>query len=104
MPTERKLAIILLISVMFFSTNSLADVEKGQKIYLKTLYLSCGMSGAGFARQHSQNEWEQFYEAGKFEAEVTRLCPRAKIDQKNVSDIYDFVYYYAKGSGKVPNS
>lgn len=98
-----KLALIALLSVGFLSATATADVKKGQKIYLKKLKARCGFSGAKFAHKHTQDEWEAINEAGKFASEVKTLCPKAKIKEKYVSDVYDFVYEYASDSGNVPS-
>jgi hypothetical protein len=98
-----KLAVAALLGLTLFSTTASADVKKGQKIYLKKLKAACGFSGAKFAHQHTQDEWEAINESGKFADEVTKLCPKAKIKAKFVPDVYDFVYEYAKDSGNVPS-
>ena len=98
-----KLALASLLGLMLLSTTAMADVKKGQKIYLKNLKASCGFSGAKFAHKHTQDEWETFNEAGKFADEVKRLCPKATIKSKYIPHVYDFVYEYAKDSGKVPS-
>jgi hypothetical protein len=103
MNTMAKLALTALLSVAFFSSTAIADVKKGQKIYLKKLKARCGFSGAKFAHKHTQDEWEEINEAGKFAAEVKTLCPKAKIKAKYVPDVYDFVYEYASDSGNVPS-
>ena len=96
-------AAALLGSVMLTSTAT-ADVKKGQKLYLKKLKAPCGISGAKFAHKHTQDEWENIYEAGKFADEVKKICPKVKkVKEKYVPHIYDFAYEYAKDSGNVPS-
>ena len=96
-------AAALLGSVMLTSTAT-ADVKKGQKLYLKKLKAPCGISGAKFAHKHTQDEWENIYEAGKFADEVKKICPKVKKVKENyVPHIYDFAYEYAKDSGNVPS-
>jgi len=103
MNTVAKLAIAALFGVALFSTSATADVKKGQTIFLKKLKAPCGFNGAKFALKHTQDEWEAIKGAGKFEAETLKFCPKAKIKSKYVPDVYDFVYEYAKDSGKVPS-
>ncbi|HIQ46851.1 MAG TPA: cytochrome C [Sulfurovum sp.] len=98
-----KLAVAALLGMTLLSTTASADVKKGQKIYLKKLKARCGFSGAKFAHKHTQDEWEAINEAGKFAAEVKKLCPKATIKAKYVPHVYDFVYEYAKDSGNVPS-
>jgi len=103
MNTMTKLAVAALLGMTLFSSTATADVKKGQKIYLKKLKAACGYSGAKFAHQHTQDEWEAIHEAGKFAEEVKKICPKATIKAKYVPDVYDFSYEYAKDSGNVPS-
>ena len=98
-----KLAVAALLGLTLLSTTASADVKKGQKIYLKKLKAPCGMSGAKFAHTHTQDQWESINEAGKFAAEVKKLCPKSKMKTKYVPHVYDFVYEYAKDSGNIPS-
>ena len=98
-----KLAVSALLGLTLLSATASADVRKGQKIYLKKLKAPCGISGGKFSHSHTQDEWEAIYEAGKFAAEVKKLCPKAKIKSKYVPHVYDFVYEYAKDSGNIPS-
>lgn len=98
-----KLALAALLGMTLLSTTASADVKKGQKIYLKKLKAPCGFSGAKFAHKHTQDEWESIKEAGKFVEEVKKICPKAKIKEKYVPNVYDFVYEYASDSGNVPS-
>lgn len=96
-----------LSALMLLTTGALhADVKKGQRIYLKKLKAPCGFNGAKFAIKHTQDEWEELKEAGKFDDEIKKLCPKVKIEklkEKHLDYLYDFVYEYAKDSGKVPS-
>lgn len=99
-----KLAVAALLGLAVLSTTASADVKKGQKLYLKKLKAPCNIGGATFAQKHTQDEWETIYEAGKFEDEVKKICPKVKaVKAKYVPDIYDFVYEYASDSGNVPS-
>jgi len=98
-----KFVITLFLGLMIFSTSSSANVKKGQKIYLKKLKAPCGMNGAEFAHKHTQDQWEQLQEAGKFRAEVKKFCPKSKLKAKYAPHVYDFVYEYASDSGIVPS-
>ena len=105
MNTMTKLAVAALLGMTLFSSTASADVKKGQKIYLKKLKAPCNIGGATFAQKHTQDEWEEIHEAGKFRDEVKRLCPKLKIKKfkpKYVPHVYDFVYEYASDSGNVP--
>ena len=98
-----KLAVAALLGLAVLSTAASADVNKGKKIYMKKLKAACGYNGAKFARAHTQDEWETIKEAGKFGAEVKKICPKSKLKAKYENDIYDFSYEFAKDSGNVPS-
>jgi len=95
-------ALVLGVSATILS----ADAVKGQKLFSKKLKKACGMTGAKFASKHSQDEWESIKEAGKFEEEIMKICPKVekgKVKEKWQSHIYDFSYEYANDSGNVPS-
>ena len=98
---------ILLLSLMLLSlsVNSLfAEVIKGQKMYKKYLQPQCkNMSGSDFAAKHSQDEWEEIYDAGALNSEIKKICKGKTINEKFLPHIYDFVYEYANDSAKVPS-
>ena len=98
-----KLAVAALLGMTLLSTTASADVKKGQKIYLKKLKAACGFSGAKFAHQHTQDEWEAINGSGKFADEVKKLCPKSDLKPKYVPHVYDFAYEYAKDSGNIPS-
>ncbi|MCF6245572.1 MAG: cytochrome C, partial [Sulfurovum sp.] len=83
------IALSALLGLAVFSATASADVKKGQKIYLKKLKAKCGFTGAKFAHKHTQDEWENLKESGKFGAEVTNICPKATIKPKYENDVYD---------------
>jgi hypothetical protein len=98
-----KIAVSTLLGLAVLSTAATADVKKGQKIYLKKMKKSCGFSGAKFAHKHTQDEWENIKEAGKFSAEASKVCPGLKLKSKYENHVYDFAYEYASDSGNVPS-
>ena len=103
MKTMTKLAVAALLGMTLLSSTASADVKKGQKIYLKKMKAPCGFNGVKFAQSHTQDEWEAIHEAGKFEDEVKKICPKLKkFKAKYVDDVYDFAYEYASDSGNVP--
>jgi len=90
--------------MLIMPTDIVANAEMGQKIYKKKLRRKCGFSGARFGRFHTQQEWEDLYEKGKYKDEVKRICP--KLDLKKIKsqwweDIYDFSSKYSS-DGVVP--
>jgi Spy/CpxP family protein refolding chaperone len=103
----KKTAKIILASALalgFMTTTASADVAKGQKLFSKKLKKGCGMSGAKFAAQHSQDEWESIMEKGQMADEIKKLCPGVKeVKEKYIEHFYDFSYEYANDSGNVPS-
>jgi len=96
----KKLFNILMFTLLGLSltTTLSADVEKGQKIYNQKLKSKCKMSGKDFAGKHSQDEWEEIYDAGKLNDEIKKICHGKGIDEKSLPHIYDFAYENANDS------
>jgi hypothetical protein len=91
------------LALGLMATTASADAAKGQKIYSKKLKSACGFNGAKFAAKHSQDEWEEIYEEGKFGDEIKKLCPKApNLKKSYLKHLYDFAYEYANDSGNVP--
>ncbi len=105
----KKIATIVLTALLglsFVSTAAFADANKGQKIYQKKLKKVCGFNGAKFAAKHTQDEWEEIYDNGKFEDEIQKLCPKyhkGYLKASQLKHVYDFAYEYASDSGNVPS-
>ena len=97
--------VLYLSAVLLFGsiTTLSAEVLKGQTIYKKYLQKKCkNISGANFAAKHSQDEWEEIYDAGALGSEIKSICGVKGFDEKFLPHIYDFVYEYANDSAKVP--
>lgn len=99
--------IATLVSFAMISTTvpSYADSEQGQKIFKKKFRKACRFSGVRFAQHHTQGEWEEFYESGKFPEEAKKICPALNLDKINNAwwpHIYDFSMEYAKDSSHLP--
>jgi len=97
------------VTMSLMSVNAFASPDKGQKIYQKKVKNLCGFNGSKFAAKHSQDEWEELKDDGKFAEEMGKLCPRGKKIftsdkfKKYLDDLYDFAYEYANDSGNVPS-
>lgn len=98
-----KIAIVVFAGLVAFPTAATADVNRGQKIYIKKLKAACGFDGGQFAIKHTQKEWADIKAVGKFADEIIKICPKGKIDAKFLPDLYDFTYHYGRGSGNVPS-
>jgi len=100
-----KRGIYLCVVLLSVATTSLtAEVEKGQQIYRKQLQKKCkNMSAGDFASKHSQDEWEEIYDAGALISEIKSICGGKGItSEKLLPHLYDFAYEYASDSAKVP--
>jgi len=99
----------MLVSVA--STSALADVKKGQKLYLKTLKSKLNMNGTKFSSLHTVSEWEALF-ANKGEGFITEFShdyPKSDkvLHKKNIwkklQHIRDFAIEYGSDSGNVPS-
>jgi len=98
-----KYAVCIVLGLFLGSNTALADVAKGQKIYIKKMKRKCGITGSEFAGKHSQDQWEEIYDAGKLKDEIKSICHGYNISEQDIPHVYDFVYEYANDSGKIPN-
>ncbi len=98
--------VIVSFSMVGTSVPAQAGVAKGQKLFKRKFRKSCRFSGVRFARKHTQEEWTNIYESGKFQEEAKKICPRLKLDKIKDSwwpHVYDFTLEYATGSSHVPS-
>jgi len=92
-----------------FTTNALADASKGQRFYLKKLKIckKDGIKHGGiFATKHDRKGWKELKESNQLQQEWISLCPHAtkkinKMKEKDVKNLYDFVWKYA-ADGETP--
>jgi hypothetical protein len=84
---------------------SLGDTKVGQSIFSRYIRFDCNISYIKFAIIHTQNEWEDIAQAGKFEEEIFRVCPKItkKYAREWTPHLYQFAYYYAIDSGNIPS-
>jgi hypothetical protein len=79
-----------------------SNPQKGQKLYSKLIYKSCGITCNDMAKKHTQEEWEQFQLNGQTMDVISDICPIVKdFNPKEVRVIYDYMYYHASDSGHV---
>ena len=100
-----KVVMIGALTLSITSTSLFADAVKGQKLFSKLLKEPCGMTGAKFAAKHTQEEWTQIKEAGKFGDEIIKICPNVKagdVSESAIEHIFDFSKEFASDSGNVP--
>ena len=102
------LASMLILAVG--TTVASADAKKGQKFYLKKLKVckKDGLkNGAVFATKHDRKTWVSLKDAGTLKDEFKTICPHGvkkinKMKEKDVNNLYDFVWKYAS-DGEVPS-
>lgn len=104
---KKLMAALTLVAFTMVSTPTTAEasVSKGQKIYKKKMRKYCGFSGVRFAREHTQDEWEELYDDGEFQAEAKNICPKLplkKIKKSWWPHVYEFTYEYGQGGSHVP--
>jgi len=99
------MSVFLIVSVIT-QASARSDLIRGQKIFKKKFRKYCGFSGVRFARQHTQDEWEEIYDEGKFQKESKKICPRLKLEKIKKSwwkPVYEFTHEYAQGSSHIPH-
>ena len=102
----KKILLSALIALSLIGTTVSADAGKGQKLYMKKLKSSCGISGAAMAGKHTQDEWETIHNAGNLKKEIQVICPgikENKIKEKYQEHYFDFFYNFSSDSGNVPS-
>jgi hypothetical protein len=86
------------------STVASANINKGQKLFIKKLKPDCGFTGAVMASKHSQAEWTAIGNGAKLEAEIKKQCPKVeKVKGKYLPHLFDFFHEFANDSGNVPS-
>ena len=98
------LAMAALLGLSITATTAMADAAVGQKVYSQVFKAKCGFTGTKFAAEHSQDEWQEIYDAGEFGDEMSRMCPDVDaVPEKFQKHLFDFAYKYANDSGNVPS-
>jgi len=82
---------------------SMGDATRGKEIFLNRIKFHCDISDNEFLPIHTQDEWEDIVQAGKFKEEVLNICPKLKdiYTDKWSADLYQFLYEYASDSGNI---
>ena len=81
------------------------SVKIGQRIFKKKFRKYCRFSGVRFARKHTQIEWDEIWDKGKFIEESKRICPKLKlrkIKRKYWKSVYLLTYEFSKDEGVTP--
>jgi hypothetical protein len=82
--------------------------EKGKKLYISKMkkQLCRKLPVKKFTQAHTQKEWKEIIESGRFEEELMKLCPDYKpgiFTEKQLADLGDAVINYAKDSYNIPS-
>jgi hypothetical protein len=83
---------------------NMGDWREGKRIFETYLKLQCGLSNDKFTITHTQDEWEDIAQAGKFKDEMFKICPKLKRIYRDEwsPHLYQFAYEFASDSGNVP--
>jgi Spy/CpxP family protein refolding chaperone len=110
MKKTTSLLLAAMIAGSVFTTSAMADAKYGQRFYLKKLKIckKDGLkNGAVFAIKHDRKGWAAIKESGTLQAEWTTICPHGakkikNMREKDITNLYDFVWKYAS-DGEVPS-
>lgn len=109
----KKLFISLLLASLAFANNynspspagigdDGANPLKGQKLYAKYFYSQCGITCEEMAKKYTQKEWETFLRKGLVAEKIDEHCSiMDSLSGKQITLIYDYMYYHAKDSGRL---
>ncbi len=111
MKKTTSLLLAALVAGSVFTTAATADAKHGKRVYMKKLKSVCkkdGLkNGALFAIKHDRRGWESIKKSGHLKTEWVKICPHAakkvkKLRDKDVKNLYDFVWKYAS-DGETPS-
>jgi len=76
----------------------------GLIIYKTQIKPYCKMTGDKFAKQYTQEDWEDIYHDEEFKIELLKACPKLKerYEDKWTPDLYQFAVEYASDSDAIP--
>ena len=79
------------------------SIDDGQKIFLTHIKPVCGVTGAEFAANYSQEEWEEIFDVGEFKKVLIQLCPKAEpiYNDEWEADLARFSHEYANDSDSI---
>ena len=78
--------------------------KKGMIIFKTKLKEVCKMTAEEFAKNYTQEDWDEIYDNDEFEKIVYEICPdiKGKYDKKWTNDLYQFSLQYASDSDEIP--
>ena len=83
---------------------TLGTSAAGLIIYKTQIKPYCEMSGDKFAKQYTQEDWEDIYHDEEFKMELLKACPKIKerYKEKWTAELYQFSVEYASDSDAIP--
>ena len=111
MKKTTSLLLTAMMSMSVVATSSMADASRGKMVYMKKLKSVCKKdaikNGGLFAIKHDRRGWAALKDAGKLQEEWTTICPHGakkikRMREKDVKNLYDFVWKYAS-DGEAPS-
>jgi len=74
--------------------------QKGEKIFIKYLKKPCKTTPYKFATTHTQDEWEEIAESGRFRQTLFKICHNIREIYKDIwsPHLYQFAYENASDS------
>jgi len=80
------------------------SVEKGLVIFKTRLKVPCGMGGEEFAKNYTQEDWEDIYDSKEFKKVVIEICPKMKerYQERWTPHLFQFSLQYASDSDNIP--
>lgn len=105
-------SVLLLTGSLAYAKASKADVDKGQKIYVKHLKEAFGdMKAADFTKTKNSFEWRGYFSNNgkKFAEEFSKTYPKAaeylksKDFQEHAKYLQAFAMSFSKDSGALPS-
>ena len=101
---NRSLRVVLITFLTIFSSSVQASPAIGQEILEEKLKTGCSISIADLAGKHTQKEWKELKDSDKLKSELEKLSPTMKkINDKEIPDVFDFLYEYSSDSGLFPS-
>jgi len=80
------------------------SATRGLVIFKTHLKKLCGMTGEEFAKNYTQEDWDDIYDAKEFQKVVLELCPKmeGKYKERWTPHLYQFSLKYASDSDEIP--
>ena len=102
--------LMILLTMLLIASTAVADINKGERYYMKNFKQKFNMSGLDFVQLHTQAEWRRLFEnQGRgFIVEFSEKYPKQKRYLNNpktwqkLQHVGDFAIEYSNDSGKTP--